>query len=569
MDPLLQAAAQLDAQVVLSPNNVSLRLDAALAHFQTGRTDRTALHARVALSLRPTTAADWARLTRVLGRVPLDVRDATLEGDLLACLTADGADAEALSETVADVLWAVPDAAGLRAGDVEDALHSKHWMGRPLLRMWLQRCQLTHPGWEQVVTAFRGQFLERALSGKPARFEEELPFVAAVATAAFNAEYAWDVTPDEATLVAALAAPWTQEKVLALAMYRPLSGQPADVVRVLGRTAPETAWLVGRTVDEPREEARLAATLPSLSAFAGKASPAVAAQYEENPYPRWMSLPYVAPTTLRGYFEERLPYADLPDDIPEPKRILVAGCGTGRHALLVARRFPNAQVVGVDLSRRALAYAVRATANAGVRNVSFAQADLVALEGLPRFDVIEAVGVLHHLFDPMEGWRALLKLLKPKGWMCVGLYSQLARAAVFAAREVLDNQKLGVTQADLRRGRTVLRALPGNHLAAGVTHSPDFASLSGCRDLLRHAQEHVYTLPRVANALDALKLSFEGFEVDWPSLHAGYGHLFPQDPHHTNLVLWDRFEQDNPQLFGGMYVFWCTRERPARKHKAR
>ncbi len=38
------------------------------------------------------------------------------------------------------------------------------------------------------------------------------------------------------------------------------------------------------------------------------------------------------------------------------------------------------------------------------------------LGGLGRqFDLIECVGVLHHLGDPLAGWRVLVSLLKPGG----------------------------------------------------------------------------------------------------------------------------------------------------------
>ena len=53
------------------------------------------------------------------------------------------------------------------------------------------------------------------------------------------------------------------------------------------------------------------------------------------------------------------------------------------------------------------------------------------------FDFIEASGVLHHLADPWEGWRVLLSLLRPGGTMQVGLYSELARRNIVAARALI------------------------------------------------------------------------------------------------------------------------------------
>ena len=56
------------------------------------------------------------------------------------------------------------------------------------------------------------------------------------------------------------------------------------------------------------------------------------------------------------------------------------------------------------------------------------QADILGLSQLKqKFDIIESVGVLHHMDEPMAGWRTLTDLLKPSGLMKIGLYSDLAR----------------------------------------------------------------------------------------------------------------------------------------------
>ena len=52
---------------------------------------------------------------------------------------------------------------------------------------------------------------------------------------------------------------------------------------------------------------------------------------------------------------------------PRPVRILEVGCGTGRNLVALARRFPCAQLTGVDLSDSMLAIAQRKTAVFGPR----------------------------------------------------------------------------------------------------------------------------------------------------------------------------------------------------------
>ena len=86
-------------------------------------------------------------------------------------------------------------------------------------------------------------------------------------------------------------------------------------------------------------------------------------------------------------------------------------------------------MLAVDLSLTSLGYAMRKT-----RELAITQHRLCAGRhpqapaALERtFDVIEAGGVLHHLDDPFAGWRVLLELLRPGGFMYLGLYSALGR----------------------------------------------------------------------------------------------------------------------------------------------
>ena len=68
----------------------------------------------------------------------------------------------------------------------------------------------------------------------------------------------------------------------------------------------------------------------------------------------------------------------------KPRRILEIGCGTGKNLLELARRFPSAEIVGVDLSADMLAIAQRKVPGASLRQGSY-----VALVGDGRpFDLI-------------------------------------------------------------------------------------------------------------------------------------------------------------------------------------
>ena len=236
----------------------------------------------------------------------------------------------------------------------------------------------------------------------------------------------------------------------------------------------------------------------------------------------------------------------------------MAGCGTGYEPIDIALRDSNLAVTAVDLSRKSLAYAKRKAQAAGCNNIEFIQADILDLGAMDReFDLIICTGVLHHMADPLAGWQVLRELLAPTGMMRISLYSAYARRIVRAAREQID---AGEDSTDPDKIREVRRRMLEDTEArdfAPLLTSDDFYSMSGCRDLLFHVQEHQFTLPRIEEALVRLGLRFCGFEPPDASLLQFFSRANPGPEALLDLGLWDRFEQANPDIFAGMYQFWC------------
>jgi S-adenosylmethionine-diacylgycerolhomoserine-N-methlytransferase len=73
---------------------------------------------------------------------------------------------------------------------------------------------------------------------------------------------------------------------------------------------------------------------------------------------------------------------------PRPKRILEIGCGTGRNLAKLARRYPDAQLTGVDLSDSMLAIARRKTAVFGSRVTLLPRAYGPALATTGGYDLV-------------------------------------------------------------------------------------------------------------------------------------------------------------------------------------
>lgn len=422
----------------------------------------------------------------------------------------------------------------------------------PLFLALLRETIVADETTEALVVALRRLLLDAVQSGAP--FDHDL--AAAIASQAWAAEFVLAESKAEARALAAL--PDSVTGALAWAMYRPLAAR-SGVEALRGQSAPLDEQ-IQRQVDEPAQERALAEAVPALTTIEDSVSRAVRQQYEDNPYPRWRAIVRRPARKLAEVVAElfpTIPADTLPTATP---RILVAGCGTGRHALSVAYRYAEADILAVDLSRAALGYALRRSRALGVDNVRYRQADILGLGVIEeRFDLIESSGVLHHMGDPEAGWAVLAGLLKPGGFVKLGLYSATGRQAIAAARGFVAEQNFPPTAEGIRQARQAIRALPPEHPARKVADELDFASASTCRDLLFHVQEDCFTIPRIDAAIRRFDLHFLGFEIADDATRAAYAKAFPEDRRRDDLDRWRRFEEQRPQSFRTMYQFWCRK----------
>jgi hypothetical protein len=95
----------------------------------------------------------------------------------------------------------------------------------------------------------------------------------------------------------------------------------------------------------------------------------------------------------------------------------------------------------------------------------------------------------------------------------------------------------------------------------GILNTYDFFGVSTCRDLLFHVQEQQIELHEIAAFLRENGLTFLGFETDNATLEA-YRRRFPDDVAATDLDHWQTFENDNPETFSRMYMFWIQKAAP-------
>jgi len=144
-------------------------------------------------------------------------------------------------------------------------------------------------------------------------------------------------------------------------------------------------------------------------------------RYSFPEYEKWDS-----PTTLIAKAEKGI-YAQMLDtEIPPGSRVLDAGCGTGQLSIFLA--LGNRYVTGIDLSQNSLDKANNFKNHFGIDNVIFENQNIFDIILKPEsFDYVFCNGVLHHTPDPYRGFKKLVELVKPGGYIIIGLYNTYGR----------------------------------------------------------------------------------------------------------------------------------------------
>ena len=449
--------------------------------------------------------------------------------------------------------------------DVSPSPQARPWDDALLVAL-LETTPITDVTIERLLLTLRWRMLRQAIREAAA---VSLVFHCALARQCFINEYVYPCLPQEieevdklrSRLETAIAAgaevpdAW----LAAVGSYYPLHtlANAAGLAARSVRSAPVEALLM-QQIREPLAEAALRDAIERLTPIDDEISRKVRQQYEENPYPRWTT-PALAMKRLplAAWLAARTGLSGAGHGGDEITEVLIAGCGTGRQVVEIASQIAGARLLAVDLSKSSLAFGMRKARATGLVDIRFAQADILRLDRLDRrFDYIDSSGVLHHMGEPGAGLKVLCGLMKDHGIIRLGLYSEAARRAVVAVRERIAESGAAADPDGIRRIRQQLMGLPQGAPERNVVHFADFYSMSECRDLLFHVQEHRYTIPGIARLLDDAGLRFIGFDLE-PAALARFRAAYPGKDAPRDLDLWNEFEQRNPDFFASMYQFWA------------
>lgn len=594
------AAEHFRASLAISPH-AEAHYGLGLVCGRLGKTDEAASHLREALKLNPymaeahgalgdlfmekrqglpalenyaqAVAADpseerWkTKLIDIARTLSVRKMNDNLKGVLLECLETPGIDLTNMGRAWLSIVTSAPHFAALyklsRHQDYAafkaafDKLPDYTALFDPFFLTGLGLFIVPEPAFERWAAHLRRRLLDGVAANDMPFPEEEREYIAcALSRYCFLTDYIFSRTDEEERQIESLRAEIERTDAPPLSdlavygCYDFLHGlKNAKAIAAALPGGDHVSQIPKSQIEDSFAQEELRSAIPALTGIKDTVSAAVQAQYEEFPYPRWTAL-----------------NKDMRDEEIEGPltgagaSILVAGCGTGKEALELAHVFPDARILAVDLSLSSLSYAVSKAREMAVENIEFRHGDIMELGTLDtRFDYIASSGVLHHMKDPVAGWRVLTALLKPKGLMRIALYSRPARAAIIEARSVIAEKKIGSDAASIRDFRQNAATHLKYAALKNIENILDYYSLPECRDLLFHVQEHQFDLREIAKILDDLGLDFLKFYLPAEILEK-YARRFPNDPQGTSLENWAAWEEKKPDTFIGMYRFWCRKK---------
>ena len=161
----------------------------------------------------------------------------------------------------------------------------------------------------------------------------------------------------------------------------------------------------------------------------------IKAFYEENPFPNYDdfdSAGSLIDKARRGLFAKL-----LDDQIPYGARVIECGCGTGQLTNFLS--ISNRTVVGTDLCLNSLKMATAFKKKNDLDRAHFLQMNLFRPAFKPgSFDLVISNGVLHHTSDPFLGFKSIATLVRPGGYILIGLYHTYGRLATDIRRFVFN-----------------------------------------------------------------------------------------------------------------------------------
>lgn len=147
--------------------------------------------------------------------------------------------------------------------------------------------------------------------------------------------------------------------------------------------------------------------------------------YMEDPFPNYSSF-----DKLESFIEKMKTNSfmkSISSLIKPGDKVLEFGCGTGQLGNYLAAT-GHSKIYSADLTINSLKLGNNFKKHNNINGINFFECDIFKPCFKDEvFDVVICSGVLHHTIDPYQGYLNLLKMLKPDGYVIIGLYNSISR----------------------------------------------------------------------------------------------------------------------------------------------
>jgi SAM-dependent methyltransferase len=216
----------------------------------------------------------------------------------------------------------------------------------------------------------------------------------------------------------------------------------------------------------------------------------VKAFYEKTPFPNYEGLD--DRNSLRRKAQESHFARLLDQQAPHGAKILEIGCGTGQMTNFLGMGWGRT-VIGGDLCMNSLRLGKDFRDRFSINNAHFVQFNLFRPSfPLAGFDIVISNGVLHHTSDCAGAFRSVAPLVRPGGFIVVGLYNYLGRLPTLWRRYAIN--RFGIA---------------GNWLDHRLRGEGDMARrMAWFMDQYEHPHETKHSIDEVLAWFDAAEVDF-------------------------------------------------------------
>ena len=433
-----------------------------------------------------------------------------------------------------------------------------------VLQLILKKCLVVDSDLERFLTQIRKNLLEIHISKKKHIIKKIYKFLICLAEQCFFNEYIFKSSKKEEELISKVEQDLYKKRVideidlLIISLYKPITSLNFlnNQLSLYQSKSKDFNSYLKFTFLNSKYENLLAYEIKEISKIKNEKSLLIKNQYEENPFPRWRTTSLSEKIDLKDFIYKQTSNHFIDYDLKK-KKILIAGCGTGRQILNYSG-INDANIFAIDISKTSLAYAKRMTDQYKIQNIKYFQTDLLNIDVLKEsFDMIICTGVLHHMEKPLAGLKSLCKVLKPNGFMKLGLYSTIARVPIKDLRDDIKKLDLEFNKKNISKIREIILNSEDS-TKNSFSKFNDFYSTSGIRDLIFNKIEHTFNLIEIKNIIFKQNLNFLGFGSFFRYLQR-FKTYYPENNSELNLEYWNDFEINFPKTFTSMYDFWVSK----------